>query len=165
MGDSVVKTSERLVNGEKFYPIHLTNGELSTIIHSLLKITGIATKPRVQVILRKDKSGKGIDIRIQSVWLDYQQADKNILVTLGINPKWEVIDCFVHYYLHVSYLTPKSVDVLHGDSEEQYAGVYIPELDSIYQNRIKESRGLRRNEFFKKDEWVIVYDKQDALAD
>lgn len=163
--ESVTITGERIVNGEKFYPIHLTNRELGGIIQSLLDITGSAEKPRLQVLIRKDKSGKGLDFRIQSVWLDYRYADRNSLITLGINPQWKVIDCFVHYQVKRVHSYAKCVDVLHGDAEKKITGVYIAELDSIYQKRITGTDTIKRNDLFLRDDWVIVYEKQDVLAD
>jgi len=154
-------TTARYINGSKFYPIHLTNEELSILIKSLLKLTGFKNEAKFQVFMRQDKASKGIDFRLQNTKGMYGAIK---LFTFAINAHWKMVDFFVHQNLKHTYYRYKTVDVFYSDEEQNYNGLDIPEIDSIYVKRLNASGPLNRNELFYREEWTCVYEKQNALA-
>ena len=160
------KAAARILDEEKFYPVHLTNEELELIIHSLLKITEAANKHRLKVLVRKDKGGKGIDIKIQSAWENPDHMGKNTQYSLGINTDWEEVDVFYHWIVSPEPRRIRNKKYYFPEYEvKKIPSFYIPELDAIYQCRLKTNYKPYSNNIFYKDEWVCAYQANNFLAE
>ena len=88
---------EKSIDGHKFYPTHINNEELQSIISEFLTHEG--TKEISEVLIRKSHGGKGIDFKINNYYLsDDNQQKEDRRYTFSIDPNWEINDFFDHWH-------------------------------------------------------------------
>jgi hypothetical protein len=159
--------ADRLVGEENFFPIHLTNAELQRIIDELLEGLTSRDYGLLKVYVRKDKGGKGIDLKLEKTDKTPHQIRKDRLYSLGINANWKLVDFFDHSTTAVGAKLKKV-----GGKEYYYPGLIANEMmglelevpDSIYRRRLTNPQPLVRNPLFAHDEWSCVYEQNNILS-
>jgi len=144
---------ERLTQGEKFYPIHLENEEIFSIIDHVLEGYFLYGHCTINAFVRKDRGAKGVDFRIRITKLWQGEAHPDRQYTFGINSNWELEGFFDHWVSLGGKFAAKEID-----------GRELAILEQILCERTARRRPLVRNSFFEGDEWTCVYQQCNRLS-
>ena len=151
--EPIYKQERVFVGNHKFYPIHMNQDEINTIIFNLLDLVNIPSYSESVVIgqFRKDKGGKGVDIRIDVYDRHCKEASRQRRYTLGINGNWEVADFFDHW---IFYHSDGAGNIVEDSSCQQLLYPIDLGIDEIIQKRRKEAGVPKRFFLFDKEEWT-----------
>ena len=151
--EPLFKNAEVYSGGGKFYPTHLTDCEIESIIRGQIKWLAYSNDSRVKAYFRKDRGGKGIDIRIDVVDDDDQLALKARRYSFGINANWDVVDFFDHWAFYSG--GKDGQPVMNTSCEEILIRCEIG-IEEILEERRECKENLERNSWFEKDDWVCL---------
>ncbi len=143
------------VGDGKFYPVHLSSREIEDIISNMLQLVNCYGRENVKAYFRKDKGGKGIDIRIDilSVEETAPELSRERRYSFGINANWDVVDLFDHWLF---YASDEQGNLVVNTSCEEL--LLRPDfgIEDILQYRKEGGRTPVQNPYLENEAWVCL---------
>ncbi|MCJ8166007.1 hypothetical protein MKJ04_14260 [Pontibacter sp. E15-1] len=153
MRKGIIRNEQMTRGGQKLYPVHLENEELSCVIEQLLEDLSLYGRDSVRAFVRKDRGAKGVDFRLRVTRLWEGEALRVRQWAFGINSNWEVEGFFDHWD-----------DVTGRPAAEELAGRQMPVIGRILSRRAAASGAPVRNQLFDGDGWTCVYEQSNRLS-
>jgi len=142
--------SQIIIEGYRFYPIHLTNEELIMIMDDFLSYVNDGANCLVKV--RKDSGGKGLDFQI-NYYSEYKsQTIKNVRYTFSINANWKLDNTYKHW------MSDKG-----GENQDLFMKLHdlkIYTINNIIEENTKHNNNPELNPNFKDDGWKVLFEKK-----
>ena len=148
-----IKDSDKWIEGEIYYPIHLTNEELILIMNEFL--SNFNDSHNCTVKFRKDCGGKGVEFQV-NFYPEYKlQANKRKRYNFTISANWELENIFVHW-VEENNVTRK----LTWNMCKRMTNVKIYTLYNIVEENGSHKNIPELNPVFKDDGWKVLFERK-----